>query len=356
MNRAIFFILFIGVKPFLFPQNLLNDSQLTAYLDVYYGYNFNKNTTNINLPFLYNHNRNREVSLNLGLIKYQYQTETLRANFAIQEGTYVQDNYSNEENLIKNIAEANVGIALNSSKKTWIDVGILPSHIGFESAISMDNLTLTRSVLAENSPYYMAGVKVNHQLNDKIEIAGLILNGWQRIKKVEGNSLPSFGTQLKYKITQNSILNWSTFIGTDEVDENRKMRYFNNLYTQIQWNEHWNTIANLDYGWQQKSKKSNDFNNWFGLALVQQFKYSNQVNFNFRLESFNDVNKVIIASENLKGWNLIGYSVGVDYSPFQNVVWRNEIRMLQNQDAYFTTNNEYTKKNFLLTSSISIKI
>jgi hypothetical protein len=37
----------------------------------------------------------------------------------------------------------------------------MPSHIGFESAIGKDCATLTRSILADNSPYYEAGVKID---------------------------------------------------------------------------------------------------------------------------------------------------------------------------------------------------
>ena len=34
----------------------------------------------------------------------------------------------------------------------WLDAGIFVSHIGLESANSRDNLTLTRSIMADNSP------------------------------------------------------------------------------------------------------------------------------------------------------------------------------------------------------------
>jgi hypothetical protein len=36
----------------------------------------------------------------------------------------------------------------------------MPSHIGFESVISADCWTLTRSLLAENSPYYETGMRL----------------------------------------------------------------------------------------------------------------------------------------------------------------------------------------------------
>ncbi len=38
----------------------------------------------------------------------------------------------------------------------------MPSHIGFESAVGSDCWNLTRSILAENSPYFESGIKLNY--------------------------------------------------------------------------------------------------------------------------------------------------------------------------------------------------
>ena len=48
-----------------------------------------------------------------------------------------------------------------------IEAGVLPSYIGFETATAATNLTVSRSLLAENSPYYMTGIKLNHQFDEK---------------------------------------------------------------------------------------------------------------------------------------------------------------------------------------------
>jgi hypothetical protein len=101
--------------------------------------------------FYFNHNRHNEFNLNLGFVKLGLEHSKYRANLALQTGTYSNDNYSAEPGLLKNIFEANVGLSLNKKNNLWIDAGVFASHIGFESAISTDNLTMTRSLLAENS-------------------------------------------------------------------------------------------------------------------------------------------------------------------------------------------------------------
>ena len=85
----------------------------------------------------------------------------MRANLALMAGTYAQDNLSAEQDALKLINEANVGFKISKTKNIWIDAGIMPSHIGWESAIGKDNMNLTRSLAAENSPYFETGAKIS---------------------------------------------------------------------------------------------------------------------------------------------------------------------------------------------------
>ena len=64
----------------------------------------------------------------------------------------------------------------------------------------------------------------------KMALSGLVLNGWQRIQRVDGNHLPAFGHQLTYKPNSKITLNSSSFVGSDKTDSLRQMRYFHNLY------------------------------------------------------------------------------------------------------------------------------
>ncbi|KAF5272975.1 hypothetical protein FQR65_LT17253 [Abscondita terminalis] len=104
-------------------------------------------------------------------------------------------------------------------------VRIMPSHIGWESAIGKDNYTLTRSLAAENSPYFETGVRLSYTTdNGKWYLSGLVLNGWQRIAKPEGNQSISFGHQVTYKPSEKITLNSSSFIGNDKSREEKRMR------------------------------------------------------------------------------------------------------------------------------------
>jgi hypothetical protein len=157
--------------------------EVMGFADVFYAYDFNDPQGSVRQPFFFNHNRHNEFNLNLGLIDFQVSHEKYRANLGFQTGVYANDNYASEPGRLKTIYEAFIGLSLNKKSNLWLDAGIFPSHLGFESAISMDNPTLTRSLVAESSPYFLSGVKLSYQPNEKWDLSFTACNGWQRIKR-----------------------------------------------------------------------------------------------------------------------------------------------------------------------------
>lgn len=327
----------------------------SGFVDVFYVFDFNKPETNSRQPFLYNHNRHNEFNLNLGYLKVSTENSRYRANLSLQAGTYPNDNYAAERGTLKNIFEANAGIALNSKSNLWLDAGIFGSHIGFESAISVDNWTLTRTLLAENSPYFETGARLTFTPTEKWEFGGLILNGWQRIQRVEGNSMPSFGTQVKFIPNDQVLLNWSTFIGTIDPDSTRRMRYFNNFYGQFQLTEKIGLIAGFDLGWQQKEKNSMEYDTWLSPVIIGQFTFHQNWKLAIRGEYYQDQTGIIIPTENINGFKTTGLSMNLDYSPSPHLTCRIEGRWLKSKDEIFETPESYRNQDFFIGSSIAIK-
>lgn len=366
MDKAIYHLcvlLFIGF--FSIPSNLEAQVDsvknqkptitLSGFMDVFYTYDFNKPQGVLRQTFLYNHNRHNEVNLNLGIFKMNVEHDKYRANFALHSGTYVQDNYSSEPDLLKNIAEANIGIALNKRANFWLDAGIFPSHIGFESALSSENWTLTRSILAENSPYFFTGAKITLIPNEKLEIVGLLANGWQRIQRLTGNSLPSFGSQINFKANESVTLNWSSFVGTDDPDSTRRLRYFNNFYGQFQLSKKFGLIGGFDIGFQQHSKNSTSYNLWLSPVGILQFNISENLKSAVRIEYYQDQKGVMIHTGTPNGFNTLGFSGNLDYYPVQNVVCRIEARWLRSKDQIFNTPSVISNNNFIVAASCAIR-
>ncbi|MET7036016.1 porin [Elizabethkingia miricola] len=327
----------------------------SAYAEVFYSYNFNEPRQHIHQNFLYNFNRHNEINLNLAVAKATYQDKRIRANLALMAGTYPQDNMVAEQGALRYINEANIGVKISENKNLWIDAGIMPSHIGWESAIGKDNYTLTRSIAAENSPYFETGVRLSYTTdNGKWYLSGLVLNGWQRIAKPEGNQSISFGHQVTYKPSEKITLNSSSFIGNDKSREEKRMRYFHDLYGTFQLTDKFSAIAGFDIGAEQKVKGSDAYNIWYSPNLLLKYQLNPDWAIAGRLEYYNDKNGVIINSGTPNGFQTFGYSVNVDYTIFKNVMFRTEARGFTSKDAVFAKNDNFKKANFIITSSLNV--
>lgn len=329
----------------------------SGYVDVYYSYDFGKPENHTKPGFIYSYNKSNEVNINLGMAKVNYTKENVRGNLALMAGTYAQYNTAAEQDLLRNIYEANVGVKISKDHNLWIDTGVMTSHIGFESAIGKDCMTLTRSILAENSPYYETGVKVGYtSKTEKWYLALMYLNGWQRIQKIEGNQTPAFGTQITYKPNSGVTLNWSTYVGNEQPDIDKKWRYFNDFYGQFKVSEKTSLIAGFDIGAQQSAKGSSDYDVWFSPILIAQYKPTPRIQLAARGEYYQDVKGVIIATGTPNGFKTYGFSANFDYLPVNNVMFRVEARTLNSKDAIFLKDNNPKTSNVFLTASLSISI
>jgi hypothetical protein len=322
--------------------------KISGYLETYYAYDFSNPTTDAKLPFMYNYNRHNEFNLNNGLVRTHLQYGNTYASIAFHAGTYVQDNYASED--IKLISEAFVGVYLDENKKSAVEVGIMPSYIGFETAISNSNLTLTRSLLAENSPYFMTGFKYNYMPNDKWSFSGLVTNGWQRINKPQKDVTPAFGTQIACKPSERATLNWSTFIGKEFYGTELGMRYFSNLYWDNQWNSKWRTILGFDFGIQDSSSLNDTHLYWMSPVLITQYSINTKWQSAVRVEYYQDEDNVIIATSD--AFKTSGFSWNFDYLPNSKVKFRTEARYLDAKNPIF---NDNKSNNFFLTTSLSFE-
>lgn len=332
-------------------------SQITfsGYAEAYYSYDFTKPTGNNRPGFIYSHNRSNEFNVNLAFVKGGYSADRIRANIALGVGTYMNANYAAEPGVLKNIFEANVGYKLSRSKKLWLDIGIMPSHIGFESAISKDCGVLTRSLVAENSPYYESGAKLTYTTeNNKWLFSALALNGWQRIQRVAGNSLMSWGTQVQFKPTDKVTLNYSTFLGTDKPDSLRRWRYFHNLYGVFQLTDRVGLILGFDIGQEQVNKGETKMNTWYSPVAILRYTPADQWAIAVRGEYYSDERGVIISTGTPNGFKTTGLSTNIDYLPVNNLALRLEGRWLRSKDRIFVRNESRSAANAAITFSAAI--
>lgn len=343
------------ITPFAIIYSQPNDStkkdyfKLSGFIDVYYQYDFDNPAPKKRPDYIYNHKNTDQLRVNLALLKAAFKKNKWKANLGLMAGDYSRYNLAAEPGWARIIYEAFVGYAFND--KVSVDAGILPSHIGFESAISKDNWILCRSLLAENSPYYETGVKLNYAPNSKWAFTLLVLNGWQHIK--DNNSSSAFGTQVQYKPNDNWVFNSSTFLGNEKPDSlPRQLRFFNNFFASYAASKKLNMAMFFDYGIEEKP--DNGINDWLGFVWQWQWKASDRISSAFRYEYYKDKTGVIVTPVSINGFRVSGFSSNLDWTIIKNILWRNEVRVLYSTDKIFSKNNISKNNNVCFLSSIGL--
>jgi hypothetical protein len=324
---------------------------ISGYVETYFSYDFSKPGNGNRPSFLYSYNRHKEVNLNLGFIKAAYSNANTRANLALMTGTYTNANLSAEPSVLKNILEANAGIKLSKKSNLWLDMGVFSSHIGFESAIGKDCWNLTRSLAAENSPYYESGAKITFiPKKEKWLFSALLLNGWQQIYRPKSSNALALGTQIQWKPNAKWTLNSSSFYqsGSGTLKETR---LFHDFYAIYQANKKLGFTLGLDNG----MDKNEIFDKkWSAIVAVMRVSPTPKWAFATRLEFFTDKTNNIISVPDGRVFNADGFSINLDYQINKNAVWRNELRNITNSDPIFSRNNNLVKNNNAFTTAIAV--
>jgi hypothetical protein len=320
-----------------------NGITISGFADFYYQYDFDNPASKERPSFLFNYKRHNEFAVNLAFLKLSYAANKTRANIGLMAGTYPQYNLSAEPQLFQHVWEANIGYAF--SDKLSIDAGILPSHIGLETAVSKDNWNLSRSVLAENTPYYETGIKLNYIPNEKWTTSFLILNGWQNIK--ETNSGKAIGTQIQFKPNERWLFNSSTFIGNEKPDSAKQVRLFHNFYMTYSASKKLDLAFLFDMGTEKK-------NDWYGTALLIRYLFSSAFSSAFRFEYYKDKSGVIIPINQPGGFQTKGFAINFDYSPAKNIAFRTEVRCLRANNDIFIKNRVPKNNNCSVLGSIAV--
>lgn len=321
---------------------------LNAYIEAFYTYDFNIQAKNNQprLDFLYNHHTYNFPNVNLAFAKVFIEKTKFRSNLGLMYGTYQKYNLAAEPTFFKYIYEANVGFKLSKKKNIWLDAGILPSHIGFEYAKGIDNYNLTRSIIAENSPYFETGLSLSYKSkNEKIYLATLVLNGWQKIRWTK-NTIPALGIQFTYTPTSTFSINYSNYLGINQPIQNRKLRFFQDVYCKIEENK-WSALLGFDIGIEQEAFRSKHYLPWYGLSFMLKYKVNRFLALATRVETYQDKYNIMIPTINSQSVQTSGLSFNFDLNPIKRVTWRNEIKWYYNQGAiYSTKSTDFTNHNF----------
>ena len=159
---------------------------------------------------------------------------------------------------------------------------------------------------------------------------------------------------LQYSPSEKLQLNWNTFIGTDDPDSTRRMSYFNEIFALFPFNEKWNLQGGFDYGIQQKSKGSIEYNPWFLTSIITRYSFHEHWSASLRGEFVSYKSNVIITNPSTNEFLLWGLSANLDYKPIKDVLARIEGRYWFSENQIFVKDDGFVTNDFFITLSLVI--
>ena len=284
--------------------------------------------------------RHNEFNVNLAFIEVKLDAPRYRGRVALQTGTSVQSNYAGEPTngtlsgplASRMIQEAVAGVRL--ADNLWVDGGIFYSHLGVESWASRDNLTYTRSLVGDYSPYYQSGVKMTWTPIPKLTARVDLVNGWQNIS--ENNSGKGAGARLDYAATSSTVLSYYNFFSNEAGS---RLRTFNGVGGRHAIGR-LTLLGEFDYGTQRRAVGESGQSTWTGWTAVAKVRATPTVAFVARVEGYNDRDQVILSTGAVgvvrnPAFRAVGGSIGVDVTPVPRVAFRTEVRGWHNREAIF---------------------
>lgn len=328
-----------------------NGLTFSGYVDLYYAFDFSEPNNN-QRQYVTQAARHNEFNLNMALLAASYSSDKVRATFAIHTGTYPATNYSAEPNdLARMINAANVGFKLGM--KSWIDVGIMGGHFGYESVLSTDNALVTQALATEYTPYYQTGIQLTTQINKKVAFKAVVLNGWQNI--YETNQSKSVGIAFDYKISENWSASYGNYFGKDPVSGLNRLRLHHNAYVSYQ-GQKYNSALVVDYMQEGLNFDLPEETDLLFITWIQQYQLTDPLSIGLRYERVSDPTNVLLSSPtgNFQA-NIVTAAVRYKVSTVALVSLEAK-SYFGSENIWVKNNSTLTNQNAILNASLTLMI
>lgn len=312
---------------------------IDAFVDAYYAYDYHHPKT-VERSYTTQPLRTEDPNLNLAHLGVNLKEDRLHGRVAAQTGTAVKANTLLESNRrLGHIQEAYLGYKIDG--KTWVDAGIYLGNIGMESWVSKNNFTYSRSLMLDYVPYYSAGVRVTHDVDEKTHLELHLLQGWQNIS--ETNSGKALGLQFK-----KGAFTYNNFFGDERVYSNQRSRFrsYHDFIYAVTFSERFKGLFSFDFG-TQSQQKNGGVDTWLAGAFTFQQKLTEKSYLGYRLEYYSDPHEANVQTLTPHGFRVMSASVNFDYHLQKNVLWRSELREFRSRDKIFGSKRS---DGFLVTS------
>ncbi|HEY3130322.1 MAG TPA: porin, partial [Acidobacteriota bacterium] len=268
--------------------SFFRNTELSGFVDAYYGYNFNHPAGDA--PLRNFDTKHNQFSLNLAEIALEKKpTADHRLGFRVDLdfGPATEIVHASEPGglgIYRNFQQGYVSYLAPVGKGLQIDVGKFVTQHGAEVIESKDNWNYSRSLLfALAIPYYHMGARASYSFNDKFAFAGYLVNGWNNV--VDNNTGKTVGLQAvlkpnaKWSITQNYMF------GPEQAKDNDDFRHLWDTTVTYTVTPQFSLMGNYDYG---MDKVSGGRVHWQGFAGYARYQANKVWALSPRFEWYDD--------------------------------------------------------------------
>ena len=160
-------------------------------------------------------NHHGEFSVNLVALGARLEHARITGAVVLQAGDSVDALYGNargKPEVFKHVQLAHVGYRTGD----WhVEAGVLPSLLGRESFVSTDNWSYTRALVADLTPYFVAGARVTLRVTPTLTANATVFNGWDTFGDRNGSK--SGHVRLAWAPSARLAIESSTVAGREQV-------------------------------------------------------------------------------------------------------------------------------------------
>ncbi len=270
-------------------MSFLRRVEISGFVDGYYGYNFNKPANGKAGPERIFDVQHNSFSLNLAELALEKKpTDDSRVGFRLDldygpTADIVKATEPGGTEIFRNIGQAYVSFLAPVGKGWQFDFGEFVTPTGNEVIKTKDNWNYSRGLLFTLAiPFYHMGMRTTYSFNDKVSVAGYVVNGWNNI--VDNNQRKTVGGQVAVKPFKSLAVS-ETYLGGAEQTGTNAWRHLSDTVATYTLTPKLSFAGNYDYG---QDKQSDAVVKWQGVAGYARYQPTAWFAISPRGEFFND--------------------------------------------------------------------
>jgi len=337
-------------------MSFFQNVELSGFVDTYYAYNFNKPTKpcgTVGSVKIFNCLQNFAVAhnsfgLNLAEVAMEKKpTDSSRGGFRIDldygtAAAMVGGTEPTGSPIYQNIQQAYLSYLAPTKGALQFDIGKFVTPFGNEVIESKDNWNYSRSLLFSLAiPYYHEGVRATYSPNDKVTVAGFLVNGWNNAVDNNTGKTGMFSVTFKPNAALALIENYGG--GPEANDTNTGIRQLSDTVLTYTVDKKTSVALNYDYGHDAALTSVTGASGvtWQGIAAYLKYQSNDWFAISPRYEYTKDKDGFMTGVSQ----NVQEFTFTAEFKHKDGVVMRLEYRGDFASTPYFFTDTAALKKN-----------